>query len=68
MCPREETAHLADTADSEIETGMAEKSSPGTRQTDNKNLVCFGEKERKLGKLSMPTVLPLNYFMGQTLR
>ncbi len=64
---REETAHLAtlkskkyiswslpkDTVD--IETGMAEKSSPGTRQTDSKNLVWFGEIERKLAKLSMPT-------------
>ena len=66
-CVREETAHLAtlkskkyiswslpkDTVD--IETGMAEKSSPGTRQTDDKNLVWFGEIERKLAKLSMPT-------------
>jgi hypothetical protein len=34
---------------------MAEKSSPGTRQTDGKNLVWFGEIERKLAKLSMPT-------------
>jgi hypothetical protein len=34
---------------------MTEKSSPGTWQTDGKNLVCFGEKERKLAKLSMPT-------------
>jgi hypothetical protein len=34
---------------------MAEKSSPGTRQTDSKNLVWFGEIERKLAKLSMPT-------------
>jgi hypothetical protein len=46
---------------------MAEKSSPGTRQTDGKNLVWFGEIERKLGKLSVPipllTALPLNYFM-----
>ncbi len=61
----EETAHLAtlksknylslpkDTA--EIETGMAEKSCPGTRQTNTKNLVWFGEIERKLAKLSMPT-------------
>jgi hypothetical protein len=48
---------------------MAEKSSLGTRQTEGKNLVCFGEIERKLTKLSMPsflTVLPLNYFMLQT--
>ncbi len=34
---------------------MAEKCSPGTRQTDSKNLVWFGEIERKLAKLSMPT-------------
>jgi hypothetical protein len=39
----------------EIETGMGEKSSPGTRQTDSKNLVWFGEAERKLAKLSMAT-------------
>jgi hypothetical protein len=32
----------------EIEIGMAEKSSPETRQTDGKNLVWFGEIERKL--------------------
>jgi hypothetical protein len=38
-----------------IETGISEKSSPGTRQTDVKNLVWFGEKERKLAKLSIPT-------------
>jgi hypothetical protein len=46
---------------------MAEKSLSGTRQTDGKNLVWFGEIERKLAKLSMPTfitVLPPNYFMG----
>jgi hypothetical protein len=34
---------------------MAEKPSPGIRQTDSKNLVWFGEIERKLAKLSMPT-------------
>jgi hypothetical protein len=39
----------------EIKTGMAEKHSPGTMQTDRKNLVWFGEIERKLAKLSMPT-------------
>jgi hypothetical protein len=39
----------------EIETGIAEKSSPGTRQTDSKNLVWFGKIERKFDKLSMPT-------------
>jgi hypothetical protein len=46
------------------ETSVSEKSSPRTRQTDGKNLVWFGEIERKLAKLSMPTcltVLPLNY-------
>ena len=35
--------------------GMAESSSPGTRQIDGKNVVWFGEIERKLAKLSMPT-------------
>jgi hypothetical protein len=39
----------------EIETGMAEMFSPGTRQTDGKNSVWFGDIERKLAKLSMPT-------------
>jgi hypothetical protein len=34
---------------------MAGKSSPGTRQTDGKTLVWFGEIERKLAKISMPT-------------
>jgi hypothetical protein len=34
---------------------MAEKSSLGTRQTDDKNLVWFGEIERKFAKLSIPT-------------
>jgi hypothetical protein len=38
----------------EIGTGMAGKPSPGTRQTDGKNWVWFGEIERKLAKLSMP--------------
>ncbi len=38
-----------------LKPGVAEKSSPGTRQTDGKNLVWFGEKERKLAKLSMAT-------------
>jgi hypothetical protein len=45
---------------------MAEKA----RQTDGKNLVWFGEIERKFAKLStcLPflTVLPLNYFMVYT--
>jgi hypothetical protein len=31
----------------EIETGMAEKSSPGTRQTDGENLVWFLEKKKE---------------------
>ncbi len=48
-----DTLDTVDTA--EIKTGMAENSSPGTRQTDGKNLVWFGEIERKLAKLSMPT-------------
>jgi hypothetical protein len=39
----------------EIETRMAEKSSTGTRKTDGKNLVWFGETERKFAKLLMPT-------------
>ncbi len=34
---------------------MVEKSGPWTRQRDGKNLVWFGEIERKLAKLSMPT-------------
>ncbi len=33
---------------------MAEKSNPGTRQTEEKNFVWFGEIERKLAKLLMP--------------
>jgi hypothetical protein len=48
---------------------MAEKSSTGTRQTDGKILIWFGEIERKLAKLSRPTfltVLHLNYFMIQS--
>jgi hypothetical protein len=39
----------------ETETGMAGKSSLGTRETDGQNLVWFGEIERKLAILSMPT-------------
>jgi hypothetical protein len=39
----------------EIQIGMAEKFSLGTRQTDGINLVWFGEIERKLAKLSMTT-------------
>jgi hypothetical protein len=50
---------------------MAKKSNPGTRQTDGKNLVWFGETERKYAKLLMPipflTVLSLNYFMFKML-
>jgi hypothetical protein len=34
---------------------MAEKSSTGSRQTHGKKLVWFGEIERKLVKLPMPT-------------
>jgi hypothetical protein len=34
---------------------MAENSSPGTWQTDGKNVVWFEEIKRKLAKLSMPT-------------
>jgi urea transporter len=42
---------------------MAEKSSPVTRQTDSKYLFWFGEIERKLAKLSMPTLtVPLLFF------
>ncbi len=43
----------------EIETGMAVKSSLGLGP--GKQTVWFGEIERKLA-----TVLPLNYFMGQS--
>ncbi len=32
-------------------------SSPGTRQTDSKNLVCLGEIERKLAYLYLPFFL-----------
>jgi hypothetical protein len=47
---------------------MAEKSTFGTRQTEGKKLVWFGEIVRKVAKLSMPTVpllnvLPLCYSM-----
>jgi hypothetical protein len=45
---------------------MTEKSSPGTRQTDGKNLVWFGETEKNYPNyqcLPLLTVLPLNYFM-----
>jgi hypothetical protein len=43
---------------------MAEKSSPGARQTDGKNSVWFGEKETKLAKLSMPTFNPILTHQG----
>jgi hypothetical protein len=35
---------------------MAEKSSPGAMQRDGKNWVGYEEMERKLAKLSMPTI------------
>jgi hypothetical protein len=41
---------------------MAEKSSFGTRQTDDKNLVWFGEIERKLA-LIVNTYLFLSFFL-----
>jgi hypothetical protein len=44
---------------------MAEKPNLGTRQTDRKTLVWFGEIERKLAKLSMPTFTH-HYFMIET--
>jgi hypothetical protein len=34
---------------------MAEKSSPGTSQRDGKNLVWFGEIEKKIAKFPEPT-------------
>jgi hypothetical protein len=44
----------------------------GLRQTEGKNLVWFGEIERKLAKLFMTipilTILPLIYFMSGTKR
>jgi hypothetical protein len=44
---------------------ITEGTSPaGTSETEGKNLVWFGKTERKLAKLSMATILPLNYFMG----
>jgi hypothetical protein len=65
---REETAHIATLKSikyiyvdslpkgtAEIETGMAEKSSPGSWDQAGKNLVWFGEIERKLAKLSKTT-------------
>ncbi len=40
----------------EIETGMESQECPaGTRQTDGRNVVWFGELERKLAKLSKTT-------------
>jgi hypothetical protein len=44
-----------------------QKSPAGTRQTYGKNKVWFGEIERKLAKLLLLAVLPLNYFMGLVL-
>jgi hypothetical protein len=35
---------------------MAEKSIPRTSQTDGKNMVWFGEKERKIAKLSITSI------------
>jgi hypothetical protein len=75
-CVREETAHLATLKSkkyyvyilpkdiAEIETGIGEKSNPGTRQTDGKNLVWFGEIERNYQCLPLHTILPLNYLMA----
>jgi hypothetical protein len=48
-----------------------QNSPTGARQTDSKNLVWFGEIERKLAKLSKTafiTVLPLNYFMDESIQ
>jgi hypothetical protein len=42
---------------------MAEKNSPGTRQTEGKNLVWFGEEKKNQPNyqcLPLLTVLPLN--------
>jgi hypothetical protein len=55
-----------------IETGMAEKSSHGTRQTDSKKLFVFLRNRKKISQiinaycLPLLTVLPLNYFMSGT--
>jgi hypothetical protein len=38
-----------------------QKSPTGTRQTDGKKLLWFGEKERKLAKLSMTTFTYRSY-------
>jgi hypothetical protein len=48
-----------------------QKSPSGTRQTDGKNMVWFGEIERKLPnyqRLLLLTFLPLNYFMPPSLQ
>jgi hypothetical protein len=53
-----------------LKTGMAEKSSPGTRQTDGKNLVWFGEIEKNYPNylwLPLLAVLPLNYLLARML-
>jgi hypothetical protein len=43
-----------------LETGMAEKSSPGTRQTDGKNLVLLREIEKKISQITNAYIyLPL---------
>jgi hypothetical protein len=50
----------------EIEIGMAEKSSPRTRQTDGKNLFWFEKKKENYPNyqfLPLLTIFPLNYFM-----
>jgi hypothetical protein len=64
-CTRSVSQKSAESQDiAEIETEMAEKSSPGTRQTDCKNLVWFVEIERKLGSMIyLPFFLTLNYLM-----
>ncbi len=50
----------------ETETRIDEKSSPGTRRTDGKNLVWCVEIEKNqpnYQRLTLLTVLPPNYFM-----
>ncbi len=46
----------------EIETGMTAKSSPGTRQTDAKNLVWFWRSRKKFSQISN-TFLYLPFFL-----
>jgi hypothetical protein len=56
-----QTTHTAETIRVSIMTRVLTEpvfwhiSPAGTRQADGKNLVWFGEIERKLAKLSMPT-------------